>query len=175
MQKLISKIKIRKADINDSAKIAECLLICWQEAYAGILDNGFLVKLGDVIIPDNYNQILGGEHNIFLAEADQEAIGIVNFGASRQNEYSGNSEIYLLYLRKAWWGFGIGKLLLKTAEEKIYQKNPFAGILVTVLTANIRAQEFYKYQGYRPLPSSHKQFNLFSYSYPTSLWSKSFK
>jgi GNAT superfamily N-acetyltransferase len=108
-------IQIRDATPADVDGIARTHIACWQEAYAGQLPSDYLGGLSQTY--DRRREFWGdiaserGPKEALLIVGDEgEIIGFAHVCPSRDklaDEATG--EVTAIYLRKAYWGRGIGR------------------------------------------------------------------
>jgi len=110
-------VKIRAAVAEDAVGVAQVHIRSWQETYRGLMPGNYL---------DNLNS-LEGERRLgfwkknladsetarttWVAQKDDEIIGFISVGKSRDKEPVADGEVYAIYLLKAHQGSGIGRAL----------------------------------------------------------------
>jgi GNAT superfamily N-acetyltransferase len=143
---------IRRATPADAEPAAHCHMACWREAYAGIVEPTLLAELATVetSLPRWRDQLAGGAER-WIAEhpggpdvpvADRVA-GFAAPGMSRDTDAPTPLELYAIYVRRDWYGTGLGDRLLAAAIGK-------EPALLWVFEANARARAFYTRHGFRP-------------------------
>jgi GNAT superfamily N-acetyltransferase len=142
--------EIRRATIEDAESAAWCHLLCWREAYAGLVDPGVLAERTSDIdrrIERWTTHIGAGRvHWIALnpdpgAGVEDRVAGFAVPGPSRDEDAPTPLELYSLYTRGGWWGSGLGARLLEVAIGK----DPAS---LWVFEANHRARNFYRRNGF---------------------------
>jgi GNAT superfamily N-acetyltransferase len=143
---------IRRAELADAAAGAWCHLTCWREAYAGILDPDRLAeKTSDLEQrTERWAELLADGVAVWIAvNPDQAApmadqvIGFSWPGPCRDDDAPTPLELYAIYVRKDWWGTGLGERLLDVAIG-------WDAASLWVLEGNHRAQAFYRRHGFAP-------------------------
>jgi GNAT superfamily N-acetyltransferase len=77
----------------------------------------------------------------WLAEQDGELVGFAAAGPNDENDVDVPLKLYAVYVRKAYWGTGLGYRLMNQAlgdEDAV----------LWVFRDNIRSREFYSRQGF---------------------------
>jgi GNAT superfamily N-acetyltransferase len=148
----LKKPVIRRAEVADAAAGAWCHLTCWREAYAGILDPGRLVeKTSDVERrTENWAGALAvgvvrwiAVNQDPAAQVADQVIGFAAPGPCGDDDAPTPLELYAIYVRKEWWGTGLGERLLDVAIGR-------EAASLWVLEDNHRAQAFYRRHGFAP-------------------------
>jgi GNAT superfamily N-acetyltransferase len=144
---------IRRATVSDVEAGAQCHANCWQEAYAGIVDPTRLAEAtADVparsrrwqtAIEDGAERWLAMHPDGDDVPVTECVVGFAAPGMSRDSDGPRVLEVYAIYVRKAWWGTGLGGRLLEVAVGD-------EPALLWVLEANARARAFYARHGFRP-------------------------
>ena len=118
----------------------------WQEAYTGLVDQGFLD--GRTLEKSERFALRAFENGYatLVARDGDRVIGFADYGAYRSDDLEDAGEVYAIYILKAYYDKGAGYALMSRAvgELKEYRK-----IAVWVLDNNERAIRFYKRFGYR--------------------------
>jgi GNAT superfamily N-acetyltransferase len=142
--------EIRQATVDDAEAGAWCHLLCWQEAYDGLIEPGLLAeRTSDVQVRvERWGTVLADGRVRWLAiNPDPDAgvqdrvIGFSSPGPSRDDDAPTPLELYAIYARRAWWGTGLGARLLEVAVGK----EPAS---LWVLEGNHRARAFYRRHGF---------------------------
>ena len=114
----------------------------WQEAYTGIVDQGYL----DGLTLEKCEEIAyKWPDNIYVAKDGEKVVGFVGYGDCRNEDLQGAGEIFAIYVLKEYYGTGAGKALMDKGIE-ILDKDKVA---VWVLKDNPRAIRFYEKCGFR--------------------------
>jgi len=141
--------EVRRATVDDAEAGAWCHLLCWREAYDGLVEPGLLAeRTSDIDRRLERWTIAVAEGRWWIAvNPDPEAavedrvVGIVSAGQGRDDDAPTPLELYAIYARKAWWGTGLGGRLLEVAIGK----EPAS---LWVLEGNDRARAFYRRHGF---------------------------
>ena len=142
-------MEIVHAELSDAYVIAQIHIQGWQEAYRGIIPDDQLFSLDlNERVKDWEKRILEGNSQILLAKEGQLIHGWVSFGASRDDDASPNiAEIYAFYVAPNKKNCGIGKLLWRSASERVIAMG-WGGCTLWVLMDNLPAIGFYKGLGF---------------------------
>jgi len=143
---------IRRAREDDAHGIAEVHIKTWRDAYREQLPSAFLAGLSvenRERMWTNELHVLPPETRPWVAEADQQIIGFVSSGGSRDdNPRPGEGEVYAIYVLPDCWARGIGRNLLAHAERDLVTRG-YSEAILWCFAANQRAREFYERVGWR--------------------------
>ena len=81
----------------------------------------------------------------FVAEVDEEIVGFVGVGPSRDPDAEG--ELYTIYVHPGHWRGGVGRELIRAGEKRLRQLG-YRDVVLWVLDGNSRAQTFYESAGW---------------------------
>jgi GNAT superfamily N-acetyltransferase len=144
--------EIRPAGVEDAEAGAWCHLLCWQEAYADLVDPAKLAertKNMDRRIERWRTAAEEGMPRWIALNPDPAAplrdqvVGLVAIGAGAGASAGAPEPVELeaIYTRKAWWGTGLGSRLLEVAVGNRAAR-------LWVLENNERAKAFYRRKGF---------------------------
>lgn len=137
-------MRIREAEFNDYAKIAELHTANWQQAYAGILDDDYLQnQMLDErkaiwqtrLIHPSLNQ------GILLLEENDQLCGFICLYGNHSFDYG--TMIDNLHIASGSRGKGFGKQLMAEAATWANKHFSSLGMYLEVLKANQAAINFY--------------------------------
>ena len=136
---------VRLATLDDAKMMGEIHYYTWLSTYARIIDEGFLKaqSIQKSIEIFKKNQCL----NHLVVEVDDQIVGFVGYGSSRDQDLLGYGEIQGLYVLKAYQHQGCGKALLDEAL-KILHNMGYLKVNLWVLKDNQQAIRFYEQQGF---------------------------
>jgi oligopeptide/dipeptide ABC transporter ATP-binding protein len=140
--------EIRPADAADADAMAEVFVAAWRQAYLGVVPDAVLAGLGH----DRTARWLGGlidggaEGDTDVAVRQGQVIGFVRYG-TRHGEPGGY--VFGLYVHPVWAGQGVGRALLRHAEQRLRERGSDT-ISLHVFEANERARRLYAKAGYAP-------------------------
>jgi len=139
----LTDVVLRTAVPADAEAAARCHLECWREAYRGLIPDSVLDSPTglDQRIESWTTMITNGPLRL-LAVADGEVAGFIHFGPGHDDDIDVDDELGAIYVRKAWWGTGLGQRLLAVSAPGV----PDA--YVWVLADNARAIAFYAKNGF---------------------------
>ena len=155
---VIAMPTLRRTVLSDAEAGARLQRACWREAYASIVDvNRLAERLGQT--PESVHAEVEdgdslaawtarwaahiatpGDTVRLVAEEAGELVGFAISGPARDEDVAGE-ELYALYVRRAWWGSGLGARLL----DAVLADRPAT---LWVLSDNARAVAFYRRQGF---------------------------
>ena len=144
-------MNIRKMILADALRVATVHTLAWQEAYRGIVDQGFLDTLNIQKRTSNWeNGIRTNDPPIvrIVAEASSEVIG---FACGLENRSptlipTSDCELWAIYAHPLQYRRGTGTLLLDSFKQEMKSIGK-ARLSVCVLSGNMRARGFYESQG----------------------------
>jgi ribosomal protein S18 acetylase RimI-like enzyme len=157
-------VVVRIALADDAADIAEVVVRSWQEAYRGLLPQGFLDSLDPAARTQGLRQAIENQRppaDAFIVLTDRaRVVGFAIISASRDqdNPAAAVGELCSIYLHPDTWGRGLGGLLLDRAVALLTDAGNRAATL-WVLAENTRAIRFYESAGWR-LDGAVKQVKL---------------
>ena len=146
------KIIVRLATSEDAASLAALEVTVWRVAYRGLMPDAFLDALSQAEKTIEWRQNLlkhglFGRKRVLVAVENADIIGFVRVGAVDDEGERGL--VYLLYILPAYWGQGVGKMLMHAAIDELRDLGMDEALL-WVLRANQRARAFYASLGWRP-------------------------
>jgi GNAT superfamily N-acetyltransferase len=115
----------------------------WDDAYTGLMPQQILDDRRDRVAErvERWRSIVAQEEPPWVAMTADGPIGFATAGPNRDNDVDIETELWSLYVRKRWWGTGVGYALFEAAvgDRAAY---------VWVLADNDRAIRFYERQGF---------------------------
>jgi GNAT superfamily N-acetyltransferase len=141
---------IRRAEVADAAAGAWCHLLCWREAYAGIVAPALLLERTSDLERRTERWAAALSEGAVrwialnpdqLAPVEDQVIGFSAPGSARDYDAPSPLELYAIYVRQSWWRSGVGTRLLEVAIGK-------EAASLWVLEDNLRAQAFYRRHGF---------------------------
>jgi len=135
---------IRRTTPDDAPALAHLHLDVWDDAYTGLVPQSVLDERRERVQEriERWRDILTEHDRTLLAVGPEGLIGFASAGEGRDNDTDIDLELWALYVRRQWWGTGVGYALLETAigDRAAY---------LWVLHGNERAISFYERQGFR--------------------------
>ena len=132
-------VVIRKARSEDAPGIAKVHIDTWRSTYTGIIPNDYLDKLSHDQAENIWRERISSPEPtglIYIAEIPEgDIVGFVTGGPERTGDYSYDSEIYAIYVLKAFHGRGIGRRLTAAICQHLAQEG-FQSLLIWVLEKN---------------------------------------
>lgn len=140
---------LRPAVPADAEAGADLQIACWREVYGPLVGADLLesrLHERQRWVDGWHSQLADGPPRT-VAVADGELIGFAVTGPTRDARKTSGavsvSELFAIYTRQAWWGTGLGQALL---EDVL----PGGSTSLWVLEDNLRAQGFYRRNGFEP-------------------------
>jgi GNAT superfamily N-acetyltransferase len=150
---------VRLATRQDGDAIGRIQVETWRTAYKGLLPDdtvtGFDVDVQQQTWRGRLVQDPRPGHANFVAELDGEVVGFASMGAARDED--GVGELYAIYAHPSCWGRGVGRALIKRAEQSLRAAG-FREALLWVLEGNERAERFYRAAGWTHDGSKEDEF-----------------
>ena len=142
-------VTVRLAGAGDADAIGRIQVETWRAAYAGLLPDDAVARFDVAGNQERWRGWLGASPRprsaTFVVEDAGEVVGFAGVGPCR--ETPGDGELYTIYLHPSRWGSGIGRALLKRAEESLHVSG-FRSAILYVLEGNDRAIRFYEAAGW---------------------------
>lgn len=142
---------IRKALPTDAKAIAQVHIRSWQEAYRDLMPAHYLNALDATLAQRESNwrrSIASGEPGVWVAELDQQIVGWIAVGASRDDDAAGTDagEVMALYVLAKHWQTGVGSALWRAGLQDLLEQG-YERLTLWVLARNERAIRFYRRAG----------------------------
>ncbi len=141
---------IRPAAVSDAPALARVHVATWRAAYRDLLPEAVLQRLSEEDRTRRWEQILThSPHGTLVAEGEQELLGFVSFGTSRDSDAvpQQTAELIALYVGPEHWGRGVGWRLWRAAREAL-EIDEYREITLWVLEGNRRGRTFYERVGF---------------------------
>ena len=135
-------VSFRAATAEDARAIAHVHVESWRTTYAGIVPDAYLAGLDETLRVKLWQEWLGGETVVLVAERKGEVVGFAHAGKIREPIESADAELYSLYLLRDSQGRGIGRGLLQVLAAVLRQQG-FKSLGLWVLERN-RSRGFYE-------------------------------
>lgn len=139
---------IRKKERKDCMEVAHIVTVTWNETYKGIVPDSFLENLYNNEEErgknsfDNFDEKTNNEYVLIV---DNNIVGFMNIGNSRETGYENCGEIFALYIINKYKGNGFGRELINTGINEL-KKMGYKDMIICCLEGN-KTNEFYKHIG----------------------------
>lgn len=152
------RIDVRPASgPGDMATVRELFLEYQSDIGIDLCFQGFDEELAS--LPGDYTSPLGG---LFLAFVDDDAAGCCAFRPLPDSDYANACEMKRLFVRRAFRGFGLGRLLVEQILMQAKQSG-YDAMLLDTLSDMEAARQLYQEVGFEevapyyhnPLPGAH--------------------
>ncbi|OAE13271.1 GNAT family acetyltransferase [Pseudomonas simiae] len=142
---------IRQALPSDAKAIAQVHISSWQQAYRDLIPAEYLNALDATLAQRESSwirSIESAESNVWVAELNQQVVGWITVGASRDEDATeGNAgEVMAIYVLASHWQTGVGLALWKAGLQWLVEQG-YQRLTLWVLTGNERAIRFYRRAG----------------------------
>ena len=133
-------LSIRPATEDDAEAIAHVQAETWQSTYADLLPQKAIEAQFHPRSVGFWRKILRSPQGRFVlvADADDEIIGFVSGGESRDPKAGFTAEIYALYVLEIWQGWGIGRALFEASRDQLSAEG-HDKLMLWVLVGNLAA------------------------------------
>jgi len=142
---------VRLAAAGDADAIGRIQVESWRAAYAGLMSDealeGFDVAERQRLWREGLSRAPRPGSATFVVEETGAVVGFASVGASRDAEADAEAELYAIYLHPDSWGRGIGRALLRRAEDSM-RASGFRQAILWVLKGNERGERFYRAAGW---------------------------
>lgn len=135
-------IEIRRAELADTAAISAIHLAAWNGAYAGIIPHRALNTMLERRGPDWWKRAIKRSTQILVADVGGVVAGYATLGPNRARQLPQKGEVYELYVRPEYQGFGLGSRLLGAARRSLGDQG-LKGLVIWALEDNTLATSFY--------------------------------
>lgn len=116
----------------------------WDEAYAGIVSDGYLRSRSLAGLERRSMHDVTG---VIVAKDGDEVVGFAKYGPCGEPDMPDAGEVYQLYVLGDWYGRSVGYRLMREAERRLAEDG-FSPIVLWVLEGNGRAISFYERYGF---------------------------
>ena len=127
--------EIRAATVQDAGAIARVHVESWQTTYAGIVPEAYLASLDVGQRAAAWQEWLGLDVDVFVAEVAGGVVGCVGGGAIREPVEGFDAELFAIYLLREAQGRGIGMALLNRLAGSLKERG-FGSMVAWVLEDN---------------------------------------
>ncbi|KPX88683.1 Uncharacterized protein ALO62_03371 [Pseudomonas amygdali pv. myricae] len=142
---------IRMARPSDAKAIAQVHVSSWQDAYRDLMPAEYLNSLeANLAQRESFwvRSIESGEPCVLVAEVNEQVVGWISVGASRDEDITGGNagEVMSIYVLARYWQTGVGSALWEAGLQYLV-KQGYQRLTLWVLTRNERAIRFYRKAG----------------------------
>jgi len=145
------RMLLRPAEPADALAVARVHVRSWQAAYRSLLPDDYLNQLRPEDRAAKYN--FGGtdpaQPHTIVATVAEVIHGFATTAPARDPDVPGYGELYALYVDPDHWGRGMGVALVSAARARLVDQG-FRDAVLWVLAGNIRAEHFYRTDGWTP-------------------------
>ena len=146
-----SQIVIRPASVEDAAAMASVHVDTWRTTYPGIIAAETLANLSYERSEKLWIEHLanpGSERAFVAATPAGEVVGLASGGPIKEPLEQCDGELYVLYIRQAYQGTGLGKRLVAAVAQDLASRG-YASMVIWVMKDNRSARGFYERLGGR--------------------------
>ncbi len=142
---------VRAAQAEDATEIAGVHVRSWQVGYRGLMSDAYLdgLRPEDRMAQYTLDSTEPGTPATIVAAVGSVIRGFATIGPSRSDGSGDEGELYALYVDPAYWGHGVGRLLMEEARARLAGRG-FGEAILWVLLGNERAIRFYDVDGWQP-------------------------
>lgn len=139
-------IEIRRAELTDAEAISAIHLAAWKGAYTGIIPHRALNTMLERRGAAWWTRAIQRSTQVLVADVGGVVAGYATLGPNRARQLPQKGEVYELYIRPEYQGFGLGSRLLGAARRNLIDQG-LKGLVVWALEDNDLAVSFYQGAG----------------------------
>lgn len=165
-------LSIRDATEADAEAMARVKVDTWRTAYRGIIAGDFLDSLSCAEAAERFRNsmsISAGEESFIVAIVAGQVVGFAIFGRERAVAALDKGEVYAVYVRPEYQGWGIGLALMRTAAARLMRQGMRSLIVWTLEQGQSR--QFYEHLGGRLCSSKIAHIGDTGYVHVAYSWS----
>jgi GNAT superfamily N-acetyltransferase len=142
---------LRPAESDDAMAVARGHVRTWQVAYRTLVPDRYLDGLCPEVQAARYTFASSDplKPSTILAVEAGAVLGFATTAPSREPDLPGPGELWALYVDPDYWGRGIGAALMSAARARLSGLG-FRNAMLWVLAGNVRAERFYRKDGWAP-------------------------
>jgi len=142
---------LRPAEPADAIAVARVHVRSWQTAYRTLLPDDYLDQLRPEDRAEKYDfaSLDPLKPQTIVAAEEGLILGFATTAQSRDPDLPEHGELCALYVAPEQWGRGIGMALVSAARASLFGLG-FRNALLWVLAGNVRAERFYRINGWAP-------------------------
>ena len=115
----------------------------WQEAYAGLIDQGYLDRM---TLESCIEKAYRWRDRILVAKDGDKVVGFAGYGPYRDDTLPDTGEIFAIYVLSEYYGKQAGWALMQAALRELAE---YPRIALWVLKGNVHAIRFYEKCGFQ--------------------------
>ena len=142
------RLYYRTPTLDDVDDLSRLHVLCWQQAYEGLLPAEFLRDLSVEQRAASWRlTVADPETFVLVACVHNQVVGFVSCGLARKEAASyGDGEIYAIYIHRDYYRKGIGRRFMADAAKFWLAKGGHS-LVVMFIAANAQAESFYQSMG----------------------------
>jgi len=146
-----NEILIRRAEPEDALAVARVHIRSWQVAYRGLIADEYLdgLRAEERAAQYDFSNSDPLEPYTDVVVEGGTIVGFASTTRSRDLDTSDEGELAALYVDPEYWGRGIGVELISAGREHLLGLG-FRSAILWVLAGNVRADRFYRLDGWVP-------------------------
>ena len=143
-------VTVRAAGVEDADAIGRIHVDAWRQAYAGVMDDGFLRGLDPGRRAQVWRErLLSGAGSMAVAERAGAVVGFVSYGPPLDADPAQSTgQVYAVYVDPRVQRTGVGGALMTHAVAALGAQG-FSEAVLWVLEENPSARAFYERGGWR--------------------------
>ena len=152
MAQATSEITLREATLADVPAIVAVQAKTWREAYRGLVDDAFLEAIPMQQWIESWRaHLFARDTHAIVAEDGGRVIGFASVGTpdDAATAKDGIAELHTIYIEAAYYGRGVGRMLITAALDRMRAEG-FEEAILWVLEGNERGRRFYELGGWAP-------------------------
>lgn len=139
---------IRRRERNDCKDISNVVTIAWNERYKGIVSDDYLNSLyenEEKRATSSFEGFNDNNNHQFVLEVNDKIVGFIYVGEADDDDYLNCGEIYALYIKKEYTGYGFGRELVEVGINELKDMG-FNKMIIGCLDGN-PSNLFYRHLG----------------------------
>lgn len=132
--------------------VARVHVRAWQVGYRGLLPDEYIDKLRPEERAARYtfaSEDVRTPATMVAVNDEEQICGFATTGPARDADVLEYGELFALHVDPAWWGRGVGAALIQAARTRLLEQG-FRNAVLWLLTGNVRAERFYRTDGWMP-------------------------
>lgn len=151
------KIRVRKASLDDVAKIAHIHVASWAYAYNGLMPQSYIESYTLEKRQMLWSNIIGQKlAEVLVVDCDDGLAGFLCFGQPKSLKGTEVYDLSSIYIDPSQIGNGLGQELYNECEKMLLTLKA-KRVLLWVLDSNVSALNFYTKQGFTRTGETSKE------------------
>lgn len=155
------QIILREATASDARGIARVHVESWKATYRGLIADEYIDSISYADREQLWAKLINFYEEtkqgfLFVASVDDEIVGFVSGGRSRDDSWEFEGEVTGLYILKQYQRMGFGRRLMNAAVSRLLEAG-VSSMSIWVLEGNDNAIKFYERLGGRRIGTTQRK------------------